>query len=136
MADYDFELRADIPRVLVEAVPGEALSVSLPILDADNAAVPVSGTWSALVQLRAQYAATTVLHTFTTAGGSPNASVTAGSAGAVVLTATAAENAAWQTAWTNSPQAAVGDVFVTDNTSVAHCIADLVVALRPHVTRS
>ena len=138
MPDFDYELRAGIPRILIEAVPGEALSVTLPILDGANAPVPVvtASQWSALAQLRAQWSAAEVLHTFTTAGGSPNASITAGSAGAVVLTATAADTAVWQTAWTNSPQGAVADVFVTDNTGAPHCIADLVIALLPRVTHT
>lgn len=137
MADFDHELRADIPRILVEAVPGEALSVTLPILDADGAAVPVGNAadWSVLAQLRTQPASSTTLHTFTTSAPA-NASVTAGSAGSVTLSATATETAAWQTAWTFSPPSAVGDVFVTDNSSVPRCLADLVITLLPRNTRS
>jgi hypothetical protein len=136
MADYDHSLTANIPRILVEAVPGEALSVTLPILDSANAAVAIASAvgWEVLAQLRAQPSSSTVLHTFTT--DSPvNASVTTGAAGAVVLSATATQTAAWQTTWTNSPQVAVGDVFVTDDQGVPRCIADLVVALLPRVTR-
>jgi hypothetical protein len=124
--------------VLIEAVPGEALSVTVPILDGTGTAVTIgsSSGWSVLAQLRTEWASTEVLYTFTTAGGSPNASVTAGAAGTVVLTATATDTAAWQTAWTEFPPRVVGDLFVTDNTSVPHCIADLVVSLLPRVTRS
>ena len=135
MADFDYSLRADIPRVLVEVVPGEALQVTLPILDDADAPVPVSGSWSALAKLRTQPSSSTVLYTFTT-DAPANASVTPGSAGAVVLTATATETAGWQTAWTNAPQGASADVFVTDNTGVPHCIADLVFTLLPRTTRS
>lgn len=134
MTDFDGELRAHIPRYLVEVVPGEALSVTLPILDAAGAPVPVSGSWSALAQLRTQASSSLVLHTFTT-DAPANASVTAGVAGAVVLTATAAQTAGWQADWTSSPQGAVADVFVTDASSVPRCLADLVFALLPRTTR-
>lgn len=137
MADFDFELRAGIPRILVEAVPGEPLSVTVPILDSTGAAVPIPSAvgWSVLAQLRTQWASADVLHTFTTTAPA-NVSITTGLAGAVVLTATAAETAAWQAVWASSPPTAAGDLFVTDNTGVPRCIADLVVALLPRVTHT
>lgn len=137
MPDFDFELRAAIPRVLVEAVPGEALTVTVPILDSAGAPVPVGtpSQWSALAQLRTQWPSADILHTFTTAAPA-NVSIAQGSAGSVTLTATAAQTAAWQAAWTSSPPGAVGDLFVTDNTGAPHCIADLVFALLPRNTRT
>lgn len=137
MPDFDHELRADIPRDLIEVVPGEPLSVTLPILDGTGAPVPIPSAvgWSAVAQLRTQWSSTEVLHTFTTAGGSPNASITTGAAGAVVLTATAVQTAAWQAGWGSSPPTAVGDLFVTDNLGTPRCIADLVLQLLPRTTR-
>jgi hypothetical protein len=137
MSGYDYELRAAIPRVLVEVVPGEELEITLPILDSTDVAVAVADAdaWSALVQLRTQARSTDVLYTFTTAGLTPNASITAGSAGAVVLTASATDTAAWQAAWTSTPQGAVADVFVTDDDAEQHCLADLVFTLLPRTTR-
>lgn len=136
MPDFDYELRANIPRVLVEVVPGEPLSFTVSMVDDDDAPVPVvdASSWEVRAQLRTQASSTTALHTFTT--DSPvNASVTAGATGYVTLTATAAETAAWQAAWTNSPQQAVSDLLVTDATGVQHSIADLVFTLLPRVTR-
>lgn len=136
MADYDYSLTATVKRVLVEVIPGEPLSVSLPILDSTGANVTVADNtaWSALAQARTDWRSSTVLHTFTTAGASPNITITEATPGVVVLTATAAETAAWQTAWTISPPSAVADVFVTDNSSVEHCIASLVLAVLPVTT--
>lgn len=136
MADFDYELRADIPRVLVEVVPGEPLSVTVSIVDDDNASVAVAdaSAWEALAQLRTQPSSATVLHTFST-DAPANATVTAGTPGRVTLSATAAQTAAWQAAWTNAPQTAVSDLLVTDNTTAQHSIADLVFTLLPRVTR-
>jgi hypothetical protein len=136
MPDFDYELRAAIPRVLVEVVPGEPLAFTVSMIDDDNAPVPVvdASSWEVLAQLRTQASAATVLHTFTT--DSPiNAEVTAGTPGYVTLTATAAETAAWQAAWTNSPQQAVSDLLVVDATGAQHSVADLVFTLLPRVTR-
>ena len=134
MADFTYELRADIPRVLVEVVPGEALSVTVPLLDEDNAAVAAASDWTVLAQLRAAAADTTVLHTFTT-DAPANATVNAGATGSVTLSATAVETAAWQTAWGSSPPEALADLFVTDSDGAPRCVADLVFALLPRVTR-
>jgi hypothetical protein len=136
MTDFDHELRATIPRILVEVVPGEALSVTVPILDGADDPVPVADAddWSALAQLRTQWSSTEVLHTFTTEVPA-NVSITEGAAGAAVLTATAAETAEWQADWTSSPQVANADLFVTDDNGVPRCLADLVFSLLPRNTR-
>lgn len=136
MVAFDYELLAAIPRVRVEVVPGEALSLTLPILNGAGSPVTVAnvGSWSVLAQLRTQPSSATVLHTFTT-DAPANASVSSGAAGAVTLTATAAATAAWQEAWTSSPPAAVGDLFVTDDSGVPRCLADLVFSLLPRATR-
>lgn len=137
MADFDYALRADIPRILIEAVPGEELSVTVPILDSSNAAVPISdaSTWSSLAQLRTGPAAADVLHTFTSAAPTSNITINAGASGSVTLTATAAQTAAWQTAWTGAPPQAGSDLFVTDDTGKDRCLADLVFTLLPRYTR-
>ena len=137
MPDFDFELRARIPRILVEVVPGEPLSVTVPIVDAGEDPVPIvdGGAWSGLLHVRQQWASPEVLHLFTTAGVAPNITVTEGSAGALVLTATAIETAAWQAAWSTTPPTAGGDLFVTDDTGTPHCLCDLVFSLLPRTTR-
>lgn len=136
MADFDAELRAGIPRYLIDVVPGEPLQVTVPIVDGAGLSVPVANAadWSARAQLRSQWSASEVLHTFTTAGVTPTASITAGPAGAVVLTATAAQTAAWQNAWSTSPPTAVTDLFVT-TAGTSRCLCDLVFALLPRNTR-
>ena len=133
MTDFDHELRARIPRVLVEVVPGEPLHVSVPILDSADDPVPVAGAWSARLQLRRQWTSTEILHHFTPDDGS--AAVTSGAAGSVILTATAAQTAQWQADWETSPPQAVGDLWVTDDTGTPHCLCDLVLALLPRTTR-
>lgn len=135
MSDFTTELRAGIPRHLIEAVPGEPLSFTLPILDGGvPKVIPSSVGWSAIAQLRADVRAAEVLHTWTTAGGAPNIAILTGANGALTLTATAAETAAWQTAWPPAA-AAVADVFVTDNTNTPRCLCDLVVSLLLRSTR-
>jgi len=138
MSDFDFEDRVSIPRFLIEVIPGEPWSRTFAILEEDGTtpvAVADATQWSAEVLLRTQVDASDVLHTFTSAAPTSNISITQGSAGAVVLSATATETAAWQAAWTSRPREAVGDVFVTDAAGEPHCIADLVVSLLPRSTR-
>lgn len=112
----------------VEVNPGEPLEVTVPIFDGAGAPVEIaSGAagWSGASQIRADWRATTVLHEFDVA-------FVAGTPGSVVFSATAAETLAWQVAgWT------VGefDVFVTDTSSVPHCLLAGQIRLRPRVTR-
>lgn len=136
MTEFDLELRAHIPRVLVEVVPGEPLSATVPIRDHEGADVPVSDAdqWTAIAQVRADWSSDQVLHTFTSDGDAPNASVVEGPAGAVVLTATAAQTAAWQAAWTFTPPAVPADLFVV-GPGLVLCVADLVLQLLPRTTR-
>jgi hypothetical protein len=127
VSGYDYESRVTIPRHLIEVVPGEPFSLTLPITYEDDAPVAVADAsgWSASAQLRTGPDSDTVLHTFV-------ATVNAGSAGSVTLTATAAQTAAWQAArWLT----AVSDLRVTDSTGTPHSIADLVFALLPRNTR-
>lgn len=135
MSDFDFELRASIPRILVEVVPGEPLSVTLPILDPSGEPVAVAdpSTWAGFLQLRRQWSSTEVLHTFTTA--EPATAVITAGEGSIVLAATADDTAQWQADWDTRPPQAVGDLFVTDDAGTPHCLCDLVLTLLPRTTR-
>jgi hypothetical protein len=111
----------------IEVNPGEPLEVTVPLLDGDGLPVEVGAAedWSATCQVRADWRATDTLHEFAP-------TFTEGTSGAVVLSATAAETAAWQVAgWT------VGqfDLFVVDTADTAHCVLAGEIRLVPRVTR-
>jgi hypothetical protein len=112
----------------IEVNPGEPLEVSFPMYDGDGEPVEVaSGAagWSGAAQVRADWRATTTLHELDVA-------FTEGTPGSVVISATAVETAGWQAAgWT----AGEYDLYVTDTTSVPHCLVAGQIQLRPRVTR-
>lgn len=134
MPDYTHQLTASAPTILVEVIPGEPLEVTVPILDADGVPVEVASAaqWSALAQARTDWRATSVLHTFTSAAAG-GAALAEGVAGAVVLSATGAQTAGWQAAWTDHP-AVAADLMLTDPTGVAHLLARLTLLLLPVTT--
>lgn len=141
MAEFDTELRADIPSHLVDVVPGEPLTVTVPILDADTGApTPVADAdaWAVLAQVRPDERSDVLLAEFSTEASPATATVTEGAAGTVVLTATAAATATWQTTWlkhVSSPPRAICDVRVTDNTGTPSYINRITFQLRPRTTR-
>lgn len=90
-------------RVDLDVNAGDRFDLLVPILDADDLPVAVldPAVWSARAQVRRNVFAVEVLHEWTTDGVTPNAVVVAGEAGAVRLTASAAETAAWQADWSD-----------------------------------
>lgn len=128
-------------RVDLDVNAGDRFDLLVPILDADDAPVAVGdpAAWSARAQVRRNVFATEVLHEWATTGVTPNAVVIAGDAGAVRLTATAAETAAWQQSW--SDWSCGWDLDVTtpptgpDPNGVPHRIAQGRFRLNPQITR-
>ncbi len=85
---------------MIRAQCGEPFERLVPVLDAAGLPVALTSSWSARVQVRPSPRSATVLHEWTTTGGSPNAFIVSGG---VRLVASAVETAAWQD-WPPTPQ--------------------------------
>lgn len=102
-------------RVDLTVLAGEALELSVPILDGAGAPVPAADLASARAQVRKSIDDPTVLHTFT-------GSITGTTAAVVVLSATSAVTSGWQSDWPGtSPRTVMWwDLEVTDSGGTAH----------------
>jgi len=111
-----FRLGSSLPRIDVTVRAGQAMELTVPVLDAAGVAVVVAELASARAQVRESQAAGTVLHTFSTDDGG----ATIGDDGSVTLSATAEQTADWPATW---PAAgAWWDLEVTDADGEPHQI--------------
>lgn len=109
-----YRLGASLPRIDASVRAGQALELSVPVLDSVRAIVPAASLASARAQARDAQTGGTLLHEFSTTTG--GATITA--EGLVVLSATGEQTAEWAGTW---PAAgAWWDLEVTDTGGVAH----------------
>lgn len=136
MSEAVITVRAAVTRVDVDVIAGDPLDLTVPLLDdATEQPVPITSAagWSGRAQIRRNIHSTVVLHEFTTTGPNPTSYVVTGTAGAIRLTATAAQTGAWQQVW---PSWVTGwDLDVTDPTGAVHQVATGLIRLRPQYTR-
>ena len=120
----------------VEFIAGDPIDLLVPILDANDNPVPIVDAtgWSGGAQVRRHWAASTVLHSWTTTGDDPNAEIVPGPEGQIRLTATGAETGAWQTEWPELNAHWDIEVSTPDTAESPQTIAVGRVRLRPQYT--
>lgn len=112
-------------RLNLRVVAGEAVDISIPILDGDGelATSATSPGWSSAAQIRTSFDAESPLFVF-------NTSI---SAGVVRVRADDIDTLDWQDDWTNFRQR--WDLVVTDDDGVSHWICAGLVTLYTTITR-
>jgi hypothetical protein len=108
-------LSSALPRIDIRVRAGQALEVTIPVLDGDGDPAPAASFTAARAQVRAGIDGA-VLHTFSTASG--GAAITGASAAVVVLSATSEQTAEWATEW--STLTTWWDLEITDADDAAH----------------
>lgn len=130
----EYTVRAHATRIDLEFIPGDPIDLLVPVLDDNDDPVTitedVAPLWSARSVVRRHWAATRVLHEWSTQDGS--AEVVPGTPGQVRLLASSAVTAAWQTGWPEL--AAHWDLEVVPPGVEPQTIASGRVVLKPQYT--
>jgi hypothetical protein len=135
--DDGFVVCPTATRLDVKFIAGDPIDLTVPILDRNDEPVPIASAagWSGGAQIRRHWAATTVLHSWTTEGVDANAEIVPGPEGAIRLTATGAETAAWQSSWPEFNAHWDIEVSTPDTAESPQTIAAGRIRLRPQYTR-